>query len=133
VPAKKLVPPNGTIERVKLQSWLNFLSSEVHKGGFSPLFYKGMPEERKRNIPPASKCALTYLEQHLAEHDYLTGKDFSVADAHLFVISNWARQVAFDLAPYPIVVSYSKRIAGRPAVRAAMKAEGLVPWTPSSP
>jgi glutathione S-transferase len=59
------------------------------------------------------------------------GKDFSVADVHLFVISNWASHVAFDLASYPIVVSYRKRIAQRPAVRAAMTAEGLV--VPSSP
>jgi glutathione S-transferase len=64
-------------------------------------------------------------DRHLVEHDYLMGKDFTVADAHLFVISNWARQVAFDLTPYPNVISYRKRIAQRRAVRAAMMAEGL--------
>ncbi|MGA8388416.1 MAG: glutathione S-transferase family protein [Pseudolabrys sp.] len=66
-----------------------------------------------------------HLDRHLGEHEYLMGKDFSVADVHLFVISNWASKVAFDLASYPIVVSYRKRIAQRRAVRAAMTTGGL--------
>ncbi len=96
VPAKKLVPPNGTIERIQLQSWLNFLSSEMHKGGFSPFFYKGMPEEGKEIFRRRLTARFAYLDKHLAEYDYLMGKDFSVADAHLFVISNWASHVAFE-------------------------------------
>jgi glutathione S-transferase len=130
-PAKKLAPPNGTVERVKLQSWLSFLSSEMHKGGFSPLFYKGMPEEGKEIFRRRLMARFSHLDRHLGEHEYLMGKDFSVADVHLFVISNWASHVAFDLAPYPIVVSYRKRIAQRRAVRAAMTTEGFV--VPSSP
>ena len=127
VPSKNLAPPNGTLERVKLQSWLNFLSSEMHKGGFSPLFYKGMPEDGKEIFRRRLTARIDYLERHLLEHDYLMGKNYTVADAHLFVISNWASRVAFDLAPYPNLVSYRTRIAERPAVVAAIKSEGLVP------
>ena len=102
-PAKKLAPPNGTVERVKLQSWLSFLSSEMHKGGFSPLFYKGMPEEGKEIFRRRLIARFSHLDRHLGEHEYLMGKDFSVADVHFFVISNWASQVAFDLASlFPI-------------------------------
>jgi glutathione S-transferase len=125
VPSKNLVPQNGTIERTKLQSWLNFFSSEMHKGGFSPLFYKGMPEAGKEIFRRRLVARLSYLDRHLAEHDYLMGKEFSVADVHLFVICNWASEVDFDLAPYPNVISHRKRIAQRPAIRTAMTAEGL--------
>lgn len=124
-PPKNLAPPNGTIERNKLQSWLNFFSSEMHKGGFSPLFYKGMPEEGKEIFRRRLTARLTYLDRHLVAHDYLMGTNFSVADVHLFVISNWASQVASDLAPYPNITSYRRRLAQRPAVRDTMTAEGL--------
>jgi glutathione S-transferase len=132
VPSKNLAPPNGTIERTKLQSWLNFLSSEMHKGGFSPLFYKGIPEEGKDVFRARLKVRFAHLNEHLRSNQYLTGGDYSVADAHFFVISNWASWVDLDLSPYPNVVSYRERIGGRAAVRSALQAEGLIPW-PSSP
>src|SRR5262245_46382713 len=125
-PLENLAPQYGATERTKLHSCLTFCSSEMHKGGFSPLFYKGMPEEVKEIFRRRLTARFRYLDQHLAEHDYLMGKDYTVADAHLFVISNGASQVAFYLTPYPNVISYRKRIAQRPAVRAAMMAEGLV-------
>ena len=65
VPSKNLAPPNGTLERVRLQSWLNFLSSEMHKGGFSPLFYKGMPEEGKEIFRRRLTARIDYLDRHL--------------------------------------------------------------------
>ena len=132
VPSKNLAPPNGTIERTKLQSWLNFFSSEMHKGGFSPLFYKGMPEEGKDIFRARLKTRFAHLDEHLGRNEYLMGRDYSVADAHFFVISNWASWVKFDLSPYANVASYRERIGGRIAVRAALEAEGLIPW-PSSP
>jgi glutathione S-transferase len=132
VPSKNLAPPNGTIERTKLQSWLNFLSSEMHKGGFSPLFYKGIPEEGKDVFRARLKVRFAHLNEHLGSNQYLIGRDYSVADAHFFVISNWASWVDLDLSPYPNVVSYRERIGGRAAVRSALQAEGLIPW-PSSP
>jgi glutathione S-transferase len=125
VPEKRLAPPNGTPERTSLQSWLNFVSSEVHKG-FSPLFNPGMPEEAKAFFRERLATRFAYVNDHLASNDYLLGKDFSVADAYLFTVSNWAPRVGIDLAPYANVLAYRKRVGERPAVQAAMKAEGLV-------
>jgi glutathione S-transferase len=129
---KKLAPPNGTIERTKLQSWLNFLSSEMHKGGFSPLFYKGVPEEAREVFRTRLVARFAHLDKHLTRNQYLMGHDYSVADAHLFVVSNWASWVNFDLSPYANVVSLRARVRARAAVRSAMEAERLIPW-PSSP
>jgi glutathione S-transferase len=132
VPSKNLAPPNGSIARIKLQAWLNFISSEMHKGGFSPLFYKGMPEDGKDIFRARLKARFAHLDGHLGNNEYLMGRDYSVADAHFFVVSNWAGWVNFDLSPYQNVISYRKRIGGRAAVRGALEAEGLIPW-PSSP
>jgi glutathione S-transferase len=132
VPSMKLAPPNGTIERTKLQSWLNFLSSEMHKGGFSPLFYKGVPEAGKEVFRARLKARFAYLNDHLASNEYLMGRYYSIVDAHLFVVSNWASWVNFDLSPYTNVALHRGRISARAAVRSAMEAEGLIPW-PSSP
>jgi glutathione S-transferase len=131
-PLKNLAPPHGTIERTKLQSWLNFFSSEMHKGGFSPLFYKGIPEEGKDVFRARLKARFAHLNEHLRCNDYLMGRNYSVADAHFFVVSNWASWVNFDLSPYTNVASYRERIGERAAVRSALEAEGLIPW-PNSP
>lgn len=133
VPSKNLAPPNGTIARTTLQAWLNFISSEMHKGGFSPLFYKGMPEEAKNIFRTRLTVRFTYLDQHFSGSAYLMGRDYSIADAHLFVVSNWANWVNFDLSPYANVISYRQRIADRAAVRSALEAEGLLPWPDSAP
>ncbi len=133
VPSKNLAPPNGTIARTRLQAWLNFISCEMHKGGFSPLFYRGMPEEAKNIFRARLTARFTHIDQHLHGDDYLMGRDYSIADAHLFVVSNWAGWVNFDLSPYPNVTSYRGRIGARAAVQAALKAEGLVPWPISPP
>ena len=132
VPSKNLAPSNDTIERTKLQSWLNFFSSEIHKGGFSPLFYRGIPEEGKEVFRSRLKARFAHLDNHLKTNDYLVGRGYTVADAHFFVVSNWAGWVNFDLSPYAKVVSHRARIGERVAVRSALKAEGLVPW-PNSP
>ena len=133
VPSKNLAPPNGTVARTKLQAWLNFVSSEMHKGGFSPLFYKGMPDEAKNIFRARLTARFTHLDQHFSGNAYLMGRDYSIADAHLFVVSNWARWVNFDLSPYANVISYRERIAQRAAVRSALAAEGLIPWPSSAP
>ena len=82
VPSKQLAPLNGTIERTKLQAWLNFFSSEMHKGAFGPLFYKGISEESKEVFRRRLRARFAYLDQHLADHEYLMGDEFTVADAH---------------------------------------------------
>lgn len=133
VPDKRLAPPNGTIERVKLQSWLNFFASEMHKGGFAPLFYKSMPEQGRDVFRTRLKNRFAHLETHLSSNEYLMGSLYSVADAHLFVVSNWATWVNFDLSPYPALLAYRERLGTRPAVISALRAEGLVPWPPFQP
>ena len=125
VPDKKLAPANGTLERTKLQSWLNFVSTELHKG-FSPLFNPSMPEDAKKIFRERLATRFAFLDKHLAGNEYLMGKTFSVADAYLFVVSNWASRVDVDLSSYANVLAYRKRISARPAVQAALKAEGLI-------
>ena len=133
VPFKNLAPLNGTIERTKLQSWLNFFSSEIHKGGFSPVFYKGIPEEGKDLFRARLKARFAHLNEHLGSNDYLMGRNYSIADAYFFVVSNWASWVNFDLSPYTNIASYRERIGERAAVRSALEAEGLIPWPNSHP
>lgn len=125
VPEKKLAPPNGTLERAKLQSWLNFISTELHKG-FSPLFNPAIPDEVKTIFKDRLATRFAHVDKQLAGKQYLMGNDFSVADAYLFVVSNWSVPTKIDLAPYPNLVAFRKRMSERPAVQAAMKAEGLL-------
>jgi len=132
-PLKNLAPPNGTIQRTKLQSWLNFFSSEMNKGGFSLLFYKGIPEEGKDVFRARLKARFAHLNEHFGSNEYLMGRNYSVADAHFFVVSSWAGWVNFDLSPYTNIASYRERIGERAAVRSALEAEGLIPWPNSHP
>lgn len=124
-PAKKLAPANGTLARYQLQSWLNFISTELHKS-FSPLFNPAMPDEAKQLAKANLANRLQWLEGELAGKQYLMGDDFSVADGYLFTLTNWAKPMQIDLSPYPNLVAYRERVAARPAVQAAMKAEGLI-------
>jgi len=133
VPEKKLVPPNGTIERAKLQAWLNFCASEMHKGGFSPLFYNGIPEEGRDVFRLRLRSRFSYLDAHLSSNKYLMGSEYTVADAHLFVVSNWASWVKFDLSPFRAVLEFRERVGARPAVIAVLKTEGLYPMPTSQP
>ena len=133
VPAKRLAPANGTIVRVKLQAWLNFFASEMHKGGFSPLFYKGIAEGGRDVFRARLKARFMHLDGHLSANEYLMGSNYSVADTHFFVVSNWASWVNFELSPYRAVIGYRERIGRRPAVVAALKSEGLVPWPATLP
>lgn len=133
VPEKRIAPPHGTMERVRLHSWLNFISSDMHKGGFSPLFYKGMPEEGRDVFRARLKARFAHIDQHLAANTYLLGDTYSIADAHLYVVSNWASWTQFDLSSYPSVLAFRERVGSRPAVIAALTTEGLVPWPASHP
>jgi glutathione S-transferase len=133
VPQKRLAPPYGTLERVRLQSWLNFFSSDMHKGGFSPLFYKAVPEEGRAVFREKLKARFALLDHHLGANRYLMGDTYSIADAHLFVVSNWASWTNFDLSPYGAVLGLRERVGSRPAVIAALTTEGLVPWPTTQP
>jgi glutathione S-transferase len=126
VPARTLAPPNGTLERTKLQSWLNFLSSEIHMGGFCPLFHPGIPTEAKQIFRERLADRLAHVDEQLAKNEYLMGTGLSLADIYLFVATNWARSVNVDLSPYPNLLALRKRVAARPGVQTTMKSEGLV-------
>ena len=125
VPAKKLAPAQGTLARYQLQSWLNFIATELHKG-FSPLFNPAMPDEAKRLAKERLFDRLQWVDGELAGKSWLMGDDFTVADAYLFTVTNWTRPMQMDLAPYPNLLAWRARVAARPAVQAAMKAEGLL-------
>jgi glutathione S-transferase len=126
VPNKKLAPASGTIERVRLQEWLNFISSELHKS-FSPLFSPATPEDYKRQMKERILGRLTYVDQTLSRNEtpWLLGGDFTVADAYLFVITNWSGNMGIDIKGLGKVGEFMTRTRERPAVAAALRAEGL--------
>ena len=124
-PEAKLAPANGTIERTRLQEWLNFVSTELHKG-FSPLFNPAVPDEYKKMAKDALAQRFKMLDEHLGKNGpFLTGANFTVADAYCWVVVGWSRYQNIDLAPYENLGAYLAKIAERPAVQAALKAEGL--------
>jgi glutathione S-transferase len=124
-PAKKLAAAPGTPERYRLQEWLNYIASEVHKG-IGQLFNPAMPDDYKETVKKnLAARQFTYLDKALAGRDYLMG-DFTVADGYLFTVLNWTNFHKIDLSAFPNIVAYMKRVAARPAVQAAMNAEGLL-------
>ncbi len=125
VPPKKLAPTNGTMDRYRLQSWLGFINSELHKG-FGALFTPGTPDDYKAIAIANLGKRFDTVEKRLANHDYLLGSHFSVADAYLFVVCSWTGYVGIDLKKWPALAAYSARIGSRPAVIAALTAEGLM-------
>jgi glutathione S-transferase len=125
-PEAKLAPPNGSFERYRLQEWLNFVTSELHKG-FTPLFNPAVPEEYKRMVKETLANRFAYLDRHLgAGGPFLMGSQFTVADAYCFVITSWSKYQKIDLGQWPNLRAYVDRIAARPKVQEAMKAEGLI-------
>lgn len=124
-PDSGLAPKAGTMERYRLQEWLTFISSEIHKS-FSPMFNKEASEEVKNYARNMLSKRLVYAETQLANKPYLMGDHFTVADAYFFVVMNWSKLVGFDLVPFPHIKEYLARIAARPAVQAAMEAEDLL-------
>ena len=124
-PHKNLAPANGTLPRYRLQQWLNFIGTEIHKG-FTPLFKPNTPEEYKAIARQNLLGRLQWLDGELAGRDWLVGEHFSVADAYLFTVTNWAQHVGLDISGLQHLAAYRQRIAARPAVQAAMQAEGLL-------
>jgi glutathione S-transferase len=124
-PAAGLAPANGTNERYHLQEMLGFINSEIHKT-YSPLFSDKTPPEMRQEKLAALGKRYALIEKQLAGRDYLFGSQFTVADAYLFTVTRWAHHVKFDISPFPNVVAFEKRVAARPAVQAALKAEGLI-------
>jgi glutathione S-transferase len=124
-PESGLAPKAGTMERYRLQEWLTFISSELHKT-FSPLFNAAMPEEGKKIFRDRLALRFGYVDKQLAGKDYLMGSKFCVADGYLYNMIRWARRVNLDLTAFPNVVAFEKRMEARPKVIEALKAEGLM-------
>src|SRR5262245_24058310 len=124
VPAKKLAPANGTPERYKMQSWLNFISTELHKQ-FSPLFNKAVPDDYKAMAKEKISTRLNTINEHLAKNKYVLVETFTSPDAYLYTVVNWTKFVGIDLGKWPALKAFMERVAARPATQAAAKAEGL--------
>ena len=124
VPEKRLAPANGSLERYRLQAWLTFIGTELHKS-CSPFFNPAAPQEWKDIARANLERRLAYAEAQLAGRDYLMGEDFTVADAYLFTVMSWFKFIQLDLARWPALVAYQARVAARPGVQAALRSEGL--------
>ncbi|MFO2462688.1 glutathione transferase GstA [Pseudomonas sp. 15FMM2] len=122
VPGASLAPVNGSWERVRLQEWLNFVSSEIH-GGLGVLFNGAIPEEVKALFKATLVKRFAILVQTLERQDYLLGKQFSVADAYLFVVLRWTAFFAIDLQQWPALAQFQERVGARAPVIAALAAE----------
>jgi glutathione S-transferase len=122
VPQAGLAPANGTMERYRLQEWLNFITSELHKQ-YSPLFNPATEESVKESQRAKIRGRIEWIDRELAGRDYLLGSQFTVADAYLFTVLNWSQWVGIDLAQWPAVAAYMTRVGTRPKVQEALKAE----------
>jgi glutathione S-transferase len=123
-PESKLAPPAGTLERYRLVEWLGFINSEIHKS-VSPLFNPAATEDTKSFHKTNLSRRLDWLESQWGSRPFLTGSDFTVADAYLFVVLGWFPRLNIDLAKWPSLQAFHKRVSERPAVDKALRAEGL--------
>jgi glutathione S-transferase len=124
-PESKLAPRAGTLERYRLLEWLNFITSEVHKG-FSPLFNPAADPKVKEYAQQNVEKRFDWLNKQLTGKQYLTGEQFTIADAYLFVVANWSNFVGIDLGRWPALKAFQDRVAARPKVQEALDAEGLL-------
>jgi glutathione S-transferase len=124
VPAKQLAPAHGSLPRYRLQEWLNYITSELHKG-YGALFAPTTPEDYKPVALERLGLRYAFVEAALQKQPYLLGSTFSVADPYLFVVTNWAPRVGLNLDRFKAVHAFQSRLRERPAVQAALRAEGL--------
>jgi glutathione S-transferase len=113
------------MERYRLQEWLNFIATEIHKG-FGPLWKPDSTEDEKQRTRDRLGARLDWVASQLEGRDFVMGKQFTVADAYLFTLLNWGQWTGVDLAKWPVLKAYHARIAARPKVQEALKAEGLL-------
>lgn len=121
-PESKLAPPCQSLERYRMQEWLNFIATELHKQ-FSPLFRPDTPEEQKQASRERIGSRFDFVEKQLGGRSYLLGDDFTGADAYLFVMLRWAQPLGIEMASRPALQAYFERISARPSVKEALKAE----------
>jgi glutathione S-transferase len=120
-----LMPAAGTLARYRVMEWQNYISTELHKS-YSPLFNPAADAVTKQFFAQALRTKYTWLSTQLEGRSYLTGDTFTAADAYLFVVTNWAKLVGIDLSDLAPLQAFMGRVASRPAVQAALKAEGLL-------
>jgi glutathione S-transferase len=125
VPMKNLAPAAGTLQRYRLQEWLTFTGTELHKS-YSPLFNPNMPEPAKQFFRDKLANRYRWIEGELAGREYLLADHFTVADVYFFVVTRWAQPMNIDLSGLPHVQAHHERVRARPAVQEALRAEGLV-------
>ena len=124
-PTKNLAPANGTLARYRLQEWLTFIGTEIHKT-YSPLFNAALTDEAKQVFRDKLAARYKWVNSELQGKQYLMGDNFTVADAYFFVVTRWAQPLKIDLSAMPNVQAHHERVNARPAVQEALKAEGLV-------
>ena len=124
-PESGLAPKNGTLERYRVQEWLNYITSEVHKS-FSPLWNPALDPAVKTYASENLFKKLDWVNSQLVGKKYLTGDTFTIADAYLFTVVNWTNFLGIDMAKWPALKEFQARVAARPKVQEALKAEGLV-------
>jgi glutathione S-transferase len=122
---KHLAPPRDSAERYKLQEWLTYINSELHKN-IGPMFSPVLSDDAKAFFKDRAMGKFKYLDGQLAGHDYLMGKQFTVADGYLFTMLSWAERMKFDMSALPTLLAYQARVAARPKVREALVKEGLM-------
>jgi glutathione S-transferase len=125
VPAKNLAPAYGTMARYRLQEWLNFTTSELHKG-IGGMFNPAMPDEGKAVLRARAIGRLKWVDEQLEGKQYLMGDAFSIADPYLFTVTSWTKHTGIDISGLKNLSAFQDRMAARPAVQAAMKTEGLL-------
>ena len=125
VSAKNLAPARDSAERYKLQEWLNFITTEVHKN-FGPMFSPVLADDAKAFFKDRVMTKFKYIDSQLPGRDYLMGKQFTVADGYLFTMLCWADRMKFDLSALPNLVAYKNRVGARPMVQQALTKEGLM-------
>lgn len=124
-PGASLAPPVGSMERHRLREWLVFIATELHKG-FAPLFKADSTDDEKERTRTRLATRLDWLAEQMKGRRFVMGKTFSVADAYLFTILGWGQWTGVDLGRWPVLQEYCTRTLARPAVTAALQAEGLL-------
>lgn len=122
-----VAPATGTLERARMHEAMNFIAGELHKTGYGPLFRPGQSDEAKAAQFAVIDSKLAWIEALLGDgRDYLVPGGYTLADGYLFTITGWSQKFGHDLSPFPKVVALRERVAKRPAVQAAMRAEGMI-------
>ncbi len=123
-PEAGLAPKFGDFQRYRCMEWLNYIATEIHKG-FAPLWRSTTPEETKKMTLEKLQKSFGQLADHFSQNQFLMGAEYSIADSYLFTVLNWTNFLKMDLLPWPNLKAYWERVGARPAVREAMKTEGL--------